>query len=135
MALSFNVELDNLWVGTVDTDPEPSAELDISKYVGNIFINVAQIAGGSDTLAITVQHATASGGSFASIPAAALFNVGTGDADTFTDLGATASDESLGVNRQQLKRYVRVLISDAANFDHIVSVTAGAMPGYTEQPS
>jgi hypothetical protein len=133
MALSFRVDLDNLWVGTVDTDPEPTAELDVSKYVGNIFINVAQIAGGSDTLAVTVQHSLTSGGTFAAVPAAALFNPETGNADTFTDLGATASDETLYLNRQQLKRYVRVLISDAANFDHIVSVTAGAMPVHTEQ--
>ena len=133
MALSFRVDLDNLWVGLVNTDPEPSAELDVSKYVGNIFLNVAQNAGGSDTLAVTVQHSLVSGSGFGAVPASALFNLETGDADTFTDLGATASDESLGLNRQQLKRYVRVLISDAANFDHTVSVVAGAMPGYTEQ--
>jgi len=133
MALSFRVDLDNLFVGLVNTDPEPSAELDISKFVGNIFINVAQNAGGTDTLAVTVQHATSSGGTFGSVPAAALFNLETGNADTFTDLGATASDETLGLNRQQLKRYVRVLISDASNNDNTASVVAGAMPGYTEQ--
>ena len=132
MALSFRVDLDNLWVGTVDTDPEPSAELDVSKYVGNIFLNVSQIAGGSDTLAITVEHSLTTGGTFGVVPASALFNPTTGDADTFTDLGATASDETLALNRQQCKRFVRVQIDDAANFDHIVSVTAAGQPGYTE---
>jgi len=133
MALSFRVDLDNLFVGLVNTDPEPSAELDVSKYVGNIFLNVAQNAGGSDTLAVTVEHSLTSGGTFAAVPAAALFNPSTGEADTFTDLGATASDETLYLNRQQLKRFVRVQIDDAANFDHTVSVVAGAQPGYTEQ--
>jgi hypothetical protein len=133
MALSFRVDLDNLFVGLVNTDPEPSAELDISKYVGNIFINVSQNAGGTDTLAVTVQHATASGGTFGAVPAAALFDPTTGNASTFTDLGATASDETLGLNRQQLKRYVRVLISDASNNDNTASVVAAGQPGYTEQ--
>jgi len=132
MALSFRVDLDNLYVGLVNTDPEPSAELDVSKYVGNIFINVAQNAGGSDTLAVTVQHATTSGGSFGSVPAAALFDPTTGNASTFTDLAATASNQTLGLNRQQLKRFVRVLISDASNNDNTVSVVAAGQPGYTE---
>lgn len=133
MALSFRVDLDNLWVGTVNSDPEPSAELDVSKYIGNIFINVAQIAGGSDTLVVAVQHATTSGGSFSAVPASALFDPTTGNAATFTDLEATASDQTLGLNRQQLKRYLRINITGASNNDHVVTVTAACQPGYTEQ--
>lgn len=133
MALSFRVDLDNLWVGTVDTNPEPSAELDVSKYVGNIFLNIAQVAGGSDTLTITVQHATTSGGTFGAVPASALFDPTTGNAATFTNLGATASDETLGLNRQQLKRYVRVSLAGASSNDNIVTITAAGQPGYTEQ--
>jgi len=132
MALSFRVDLDNLYVGLVNTNPEPTAELDVSKYVGNIFINVAQNAGGSDTLVVTVLHCATSGGSFTAVPASALFNLETGNADTFTSLAATASDETLGLNRQQLKRYVLVNFAGASNNDNTVSVTAGAMPGYTE---
>lgn len=131
--LSFRVDLDSLWIGTVNSNPEISAELDVNQYVGNIFINISQTTGGSDTLAITVQHATSSSGSFGTIPASALFNPESGDADTFTDLGATASDETLALNRQQLKRYVLISFADASNFDHVVSVVAGAMPSHTEQ--
>jgi hypothetical protein len=132
MALSFRVDLDNLWTGLVNTNPEPSAELDVSKYVGNIFLNVAQIAGGSDTLTVAVEHSATSGGTFAAVPASALFDPTTGNAATFTNLAATASDETLGLNRQQCKRYVRVKFSGASSNDNTVSVTAAGQPGYTE---
>lgn len=131
--ISFRVDLDNLWIGLVDTNPEPTAELDISKYIGNIFLNISQAAGGSDTLAITVQHAEASGGTFGAVPATALFNPATGAADTFDNLVALATDQTLALNRQQLKRYVRVSFAGASTFDNNVSVVAGAMPQYTEQ--
>ncbi|NIN36647.1 MAG: hypothetical protein GTO60_16750 [Gammaproteobacteria bacterium] len=131
--LSFRVNLDNLWIGLVDTDPEPTAELDIAKYVGNIFINVSQAAGGSDTLAVVVEHATTSGGTFAAVPASALFDPATGDAATFANLAALATDQTLALNRQQLKRYVRVKFTGASANDNNVSVVAGAQPQYTEQ--
>lgn len=133
MALSFRVDLDNLFIGLVDTEPEPSAELDVSQYVGNIFINVSQNAGGSDTLVVTVEHATTSGGSFGAVPAAALFNPATGEADTFDNLVASATDQTLGLNRQQLKRYVRVVLTGGSSFDNTASVVAAGQPGYTEQ--
>ena len=133
MAISFRVDLENLWVGEVDTNPEPTAELDVSKYVGNIFINIAQAAGGSDTLVVTVLHATASGGSFAAVPASALFNPETGEADTFDDLVAAATDQTLGLNRQQLKRFLLINFAGASSNDNDVSVTAAGQPGYTEQ--
>lgn len=131
--LSFNIDLDSLWQGLVNTNPEPTAELDISQYVGNIFINIAQAAGGSDTLVITVLHATSSGGSFGAVPASALFNVGTGAADTFDNLVADATDQTLGLNRQQLKRFLLINFAGASSNDNNVSVVAAGQPGYTEQ--
>lgn len=133
MALSFRVDLDNLFVGLVNTNPEPSAELDVSKYVGNIFINVAQNAGGSDTIVVTVEHSLVSGSGFGAVPASALFNPETGAADTFDNMVAAATDQTLYLNRQQLKRFVRVVLTGASSNDNTAAVVAGAMPGYTEQ--
>lgn len=133
MALSFRVDLDNLFVGLVDTAPEPSAELDVSKFVGNIFINVSQNAGGSDTLVVTVEHSLVSGSGFGAVPASALFNPESGDADTFDNLVAAATDQTLALNRQQLKRYVRVVLTGGSSFDNTASVVAAGQPGYTEQ--
>lgn len=131
--ISFRVDLDNLFVGLVPTNPEETDELDTSKFVGNIFINVAQNAGGSDTLVVTVEHATSSGGSFGDVPASALFNPETGDADTFDNLVADATDQTLYLNRQQLKRFVRVVLTGKSTGDNTASVVAGAMPSHTEQ--
>jgi hypothetical protein len=133
MALSFRVDLDNLFVGLVNTNPEPSAEFDVSPHVGNIFINVAQNAGGSDTLVVTVEHSLVSGSGFGAVPAAALFNPETGNADTFDNMVADATDQTLYLVRQQLKRFVRVVLTGASSNDNTASVVAGAMPGYTEQ--
>ena len=132
MALSFRVDLDNLWIALVAATPQVTAELDVSKYVGNIFLNVSQGAGGSDTLVVTVTHSLTSGGTFAAVPASALFNPETGDADTFDDLVAVATDQTLGLNRQQLKRYVLVTLTGASSNDNTVSVVAAGQPQYTE---
>ena len=133
MALSFRVDLDNLWIALVAATPQVTAELDVSKYVGNIFLNVSQGAGGSDTLVVTVTHSLTSGGTFAAVPASALFNPEPGDADTFDDLVAVATDQTLGLNRQQLKRYVLVTLTGASSNDNTVSVVAAGQPQYTEQ--
>lgn len=132
MALNFRIELDNLFVGLANTNPEPSAELDVSKYVGNIFLNVSQNAGGSDTLVITVLHCATSGGSFTAVPAEALFDPTTGDAATFANMTTLAVDQTLALNCQQLKRYVLVNVAGASSNDNTISVVAAGQPGYTE---
>lgn len=130
--ISFRLDVDNLFVEAQASNPDYSASLDVSKYVGDIFLNVACNATGTDTPAITVEH-SADDSTFAAIPAAALFNVGTGDADTFTTpTASTAQDESLGVVRQQLKRYVRVVLTGAVSSARTFSITAVGEPQYTE---
>ena len=134
MGLTFSLKLDNLFIEAQATNPDYSAEFDTRPFIGNIYLNVATNATNTDTPAITVEHsATGGGAGFAAVPASALFNVESGAADTFTDLVAsTASDEWLGLNRQQLKRYVRVVMTGAVASARTISITAGAMPQYTE---
>lgn len=132
--ITFNIELDNLFVEAQASNPDYSAELDVSKYVGDVFLNVAIGASGTDTPAITVEHsATGGGADFTAVPASALFNISTGQADTFTTpTASTASDESLGLVRQQLKRYVRVVMTGAVSSARTLSITSGGQPQYTE---
>ena len=132
MSLSFRVDLDNLFVEAQATNPDYSASFDVTKYVGNIFLNVACNASGTDTPAITVEH-SADNSTFTSVPAAALFNLATGAADTFTTpTASTAQDETLGLVRQQLYKYVRVVLTGAVSSARTFSITAGGMPQYTE---
>ena len=132
MATNFSVTIDNLFVEAQASNPDYSASLDTSKYVGMIVLNVACNATGTDTPAITVEH-SADDSSFAAIPAAALFNIGTGAAGTFTTpTASTAQDESLGVNQQQLKRYLRVVLTGAVSSARTFSISAAGQAQYTE---
>jgi hypothetical protein len=130
--LSFNLKVDNLFVEAQASNPDYSATLDVQPFVGNVFINVAANATNNDTPAITVEH-SADDSSYAAVPASALFSIATGDAATFGSLvAATAFDTTLGLNRQQLKRYVRVVMTGAVSSARTLSITAVGQPQYTE---
>lgn len=126
--ITFNQRMDSLYnanattTGAGDVD---SAELDVSKYIGNIQINVAARASGTNSTAITVLHSSESGTGFTAIPASALFNNVTGEASTFTAITTAATDETLTLNRQQLKRYVIVRMT-GTDIDQNIAITAAA---------
>lgn len=130
--INFAVKLDNLFVEAQASNPDYSASWDIRPFDGNVYINVATNATGTDTPAITVQH-SADDSTFTAVPASALFNVESGEADTFTTLVlSTASDEWLGLNDQQLKRYIRVVMTGAVSSARTISITGAGQPKYTE---
>lgn len=129
--LSFDLRLDNLFNAQVSGSGGNSSELDVEGFVGNIFLNVSARAGGTNTMAITVEHSETSGSGFGAVPADALFNILTGEDGTFTSVTTTATDESLGLNRQQLKRYVRVTFS-GTTLTQEVSVVAAGQPQMTQ---
>lgn len=130
--ITFNLTVDNLFNEAQATNPDNSDSIDISKFVGNVFLNVSFNATGTDTPAVTVEHSL-DDTTFVAVPASALFNVATGEADTFTTpTASTASDETLALNRQQLKRYVRVVLTGAVSSARQCSIVAVAQPQYTE---
>jgi hypothetical protein len=130
--ISFQLEVDNLFVEAQASNPDYSASLDVSSYVGPVYINVACNATGTDTPAITVEH-SADDSTFAAIPASALMDPTTGDADTFTTpTASTAQDETLLLNRQQLKRYVRVVLTGAVSSARTFAITAVGQLQYTD---
>lgn len=86
------------------------AGTDISNIVGNLVVFASAGVGTAGTLAFTVQHndvATGNDADWANVPAAALVSA-TGEADTFDAITDTASNQSLHLVRERLKRYVRV---------------------------
>ncbi len=130
--INFNIDLDNLFLEAQASNPDLTAASDVSKFVGNLFLNVSVGASNNDTPSFTVEH-SADNSTFTAIPASALFDPATGDAATFTDaVAATASDQTLGLVRQQLKRYVRVSIAGAVSSARTISVTMAGQYQYTE---
>ena len=129
----MTIKVDNLFVEAQATNPDYSASLDTAIYArGPIFINVACNATGTDLTAITVEH-SADDSAYAAVPAASLFNILTGAAGTFTTaVASTAQDEVLGLNLQQCKRYVRVVLAVAVSSARTFSITVAGQYDYTE---
>lgn len=108
-----------------------SSELDTAPYVGNVWIGVSDRASGTAAATVTVEHSDTSGSGFTAVPASALFNPNTGAAASFPNLSTAAYSQYLGLNRQQLKRYVRVAIA-GTTITHNVAVVAAVQQEYTE---
>ena len=128
--LSFEIRTDNLLNAQVTGTGASSAELDLRNTAGNIFLNVAARAGGTNTMSVVVEHAETSGGSFSAVPASAIWGLD-GVAAAFSDVTTSATDEHRTLNRQQLRRFVRVTLT-GSTLTHEVSVTAAIQPQTTE---
>ncbi len=130
--IQFSVESTNLFLGAQASNPENTTAVDVSEYIGPVFLSVAFNATGTDTPAVTVEHSL-DNTTFAAVPASALVDIGTGQPATFTTpTASTAQDETLQLVRQQLQRYVRVVLTGAVSSARTASVSAVGQPQYTE---
>lgn len=128
--ISFNTRLDVLQNANI-TGAGSTGEFDVSQAVGNINLIVSDRTGGTGATTVSVEHAETSGGSFSAVPASALFNPATGDADTFDNLGTTGSEQDLALNRQQLKRFIRVTWGGTVtSHDVVVAVAYQVQSGH-----
>jgi len=100
-----------------------SGELDVINGDGTAILTINDRTGGTAAATIAVTHSLTTGGTFTAVPAAALFNLSTGAADTFTALTTSVSDESLGLDLSQLRRFVRVEFT-GTDIDHNLCVVA-----------
>lgn len=129
--LSFDLRLDNLMNANLTTATN-SAEFDVEQFLGNVFLNVHARSGGTGAATVGVEHSETSGGTFTAVPASALFDPLSGDADTFANISTTEYEDTLALNRQQLKRFVRVAIAGTVtSFD--VAIVAVGQPQMTEE--
>lgn len=107
-----------------------SGELDLAGVEGTVRLTVNDRAGGTAAATIAVTHSETSGGSFDAVPADALFDLETGDADTFANLSTSASDQTLGLLTQRCRRYIRLEIA-GSGITHNLAIVAAVGDKYT----
>ena len=108
-----------------------TASLDIASFEGAIAIGVNARAGGTGTMTVTVEHSETGTGGWAAVPASALYALGTGQASAFPDVGTSAYSQKRGLQRQQLRRYLRVTFG-GTGLSHNVACAVAYQPKYTE---
>jgi hypothetical protein len=114
---------------------ENGAAIDISDTEGSLLVVVSSpVASASDTVTYTVQHSYNGTTGWEAVPAAALIDPETGAPDTFTQVtDAVAVFETLGLKRDSLRRFVRVVATIAGStVTAIVSGYIIAQRKYTE---
>lgn len=91
--------------------------VDTSDLEGNLLAVVnSAAASASDTLDVTVEESLDGSTSWAAVPADALFNPDTGAQATFTQVTASAaSHQQLGVVKERVKRYIRLVFTVAGS--------------------
>ena len=98
-----------------------SGELDMKNWSGTAVLSIQDRAGGTAAATIAVTESLTTGGTFTAVPAAALFNLATGDPATFDDLSTAASSQQLGLHCELLKRFIRVEIA-GTSISHDLSI-------------
>lgn len=106
---------------TVSTDGY-SDYLDLSGIEGTVMLSIAVAGSGSGTIGFDVVECDTSGGTYTAITADALFDPATGDPDTFDDVSATATIQTLALNKDLCQRYIKVFFD--AGTSHVVAVSA-----------
>ncbi len=111
---------------------------DISQYEGNMAVDAMFEAigtGTTKTVTITVQHnnvQSGADGGWANIPADALVDPATGDPDTFGVVGAAAYTDRLGLVKERLKKYIRIVLTcGSADVVHLGAVLLTAQKKYS----
>lgn len=94
---------------TVSSTGVSSSGVDISGLVGPISFLLAARAGGTNTATPVLEH-SADNSTWATVPAAAIMSQ-VGAATTLTAWSTSASRQELVLNRELLRRYVRLTIS------------------------
>jgi len=90
-----------------------------------VLLDVEAGTGTNPTLNLAIQHRQDSDDTWGAVPAAALYDPATGDADTFDEVtDAEASTQTLALKREQLKAEVRGVLTIAgdANPDFVCAV-------------
>lgn len=135
MFQNFSIVLDSLYNANATTSGAgtvESANVDALEAVNaSLFLNVAARASGTNTTTVTVQHSEDGSTSWAAVPASALYNADTGAAAAFDDISTTATDQTLALNLQQTRRYIRVQLG-GTDIDQNVAITAAYNRMYTK---
>lgn len=90
---------------------------------GAVLVNVYAITAGTGTSTITLEHSVSDSGSWATVPAAAVLNNNTGVVTTLSTFSTTGTNQTVAVNRELLRRYLRITITGATLTQSVVFST------------
>lgn len=90
---------------------------------GSVQVKVYAITGGTGTSTITLEH-SADNSTWATVPAAAVLNYNTGAVTTLSTFSTTGTNQTVAVNRELLRRYLRITITGATLTQSVVFNTA-----------
>lgn len=128
--ISFDIRLDSLANEAVSGSGGNSDSADLLNTAGNLFLNVSARASGTNTMSLVVQHSE-DNATWSTVPSGAVYDRATSTYVGFSDVTTSATDETRMLNRQQLKRYVRVAYT-GSTLTHNVAVTLASQPQATE---
>jgi hypothetical protein len=92
---------------------------------GAVVVNVNALTGGTGTTTITLEHSTALGSGYTTVPAASILNNNTGVVTTLSTFSTTGTNQIVAVNRENLKRYLRINITGTTITQTIAFITFG----------
>lgn len=122
-------------VDSRDETVAASDAVDIYDLAENLVVLLdAETGTGTDpTLDLAIQHREDASDDWAAVPAAALYNPATGDADTFDQVtDAADSTQTLALRRERLKAQVRaVLTIGGTTPDFVCAVYLLGIPKYS----
>jgi hypothetical protein len=105
--------------------------VDITLFYGVLALNIAARAGGTNTMAIAIEHSDSLASGYTAVPAAALYDPSTGAPATFASVSTAATNQTLGLVTQQLRRFLRVTFSGSSLTQNVAVTLAGSVP-YSE---
>lgn len=123
--LDSNMNLVLLLNAAVSSTGTSTTGVSVSNYTGSMQILVSARTGGTGAVTVTVEHCDTVGGTYATVPTYALLNVETGAAATFSNISTTAYAETLVLQKEYCKRYVRVTLA-GTSLTHNVAIVLAA---------
>jgi len=91
---------------------------------GAVVVNVNALTGGTGTTTITLEHSV-DNTTWATVPAAAVLNNNTGAVTTLSTFSTTGTNQTVAVNRELLRRYLRINITGTTITQTIAFITIG----------
>lgn len=125
------LKLTSLFNAAVSGTGTSTTGADITTLYGVLALNVACRSGGSGTMAIAVEHSDSISSGYVPVPASALYDISTGQPATFASVTSAATNQTLGLVTQQLRRYLRVTFSGSGLTQNVAVTLAGSTP-YSE---
>lgn len=91
---------------------------------GAVVVNINALTGGTNTATATLEHSS-DNSTWVAVPAASILNNNTGAVTTLSTFSTTGTNQTVAVNRENLRRYLRVNITGSTLTQTIAFITFG----------